>query len=218
MTTCRRWTTTICAAGGRHVTKHSMKPPRSWSATRCKCLAFELLAEGPGLPNEASVRLKLVQLLAIASGTSGMAGGQALDLAAIGRKLSPGRSRRDACPQDRRADSCLRDDGRGLRSATFRDASRAYWMNMPAPSVSHFRFRMTCWMSKAMSPSSAKRPARIRRSINPPILPSPASSRRVSACTSYTLAPCRHWPSWMQSGLHSAPLAAMSDWLVLRKY
>jgi farnesyl diphosphate synthase len=53
-----------------------------------QCLAFELLADGPGLPAAPSVRLKLVQLLAIASGTSGMAGGQALDLAAIGRKLS----------------------------------------------------------------------------------------------------------------------------------
>jgi farnesyl diphosphate synthase len=51
-------------------------------------LAFESLTSGPGLPAEAQVRLKLVQLLAIASGTSGMAGGQALDLAATGRKLS----------------------------------------------------------------------------------------------------------------------------------
>ena len=51
-------------------------------------LAFELLASGPGVPQEPSMRLKLVQLLATASGTSGMAGGQALDLAAIGRQLS----------------------------------------------------------------------------------------------------------------------------------
>lgn len=51
-------------------------------------LAFELLANGAGLPAEPRVRLKLVQLLAVASGTSGMAGGQALDLAAIGRELS----------------------------------------------------------------------------------------------------------------------------------
>lgn len=51
-------------------------------------LAFETLASGPGLPPDARVRLKLVNLLAIASGTNGMAGGQALDLAAIGSKLS----------------------------------------------------------------------------------------------------------------------------------
>jgi len=51
-------------------------------------LAFETLASGPGLPADAAIRLELVRLLAIASGTNGMAGGQALDLAAVGRQLS----------------------------------------------------------------------------------------------------------------------------------
>jgi geranylgeranyl pyrophosphate synthase len=51
-------------------------------------LAFETLASGPGLPSDARIRLKLVNLLAAASGTGGMAGGQALDLAATGRQLS----------------------------------------------------------------------------------------------------------------------------------
>jgi geranylgeranyl pyrophosphate synthase len=51
-------------------------------------LAFETLASGPGLPADAALRLELVRLLAVASGTSGMAGGQALDLAAVGRQLS----------------------------------------------------------------------------------------------------------------------------------
>lgn len=51
-------------------------------------LAFEILASDPGLPNDASIRLRLVQLLAAASGTHGMAGGQALDLAALNRQLS----------------------------------------------------------------------------------------------------------------------------------
>lgn len=51
-------------------------------------LAFETLASGPGLPDDAAIRLELVRLLAIASGTGGMAGGQALDLAAVGRQLS----------------------------------------------------------------------------------------------------------------------------------
>ncbi|HLS80858.1 MAG TPA: farnesyl diphosphate synthase [Steroidobacter sp.] len=51
-------------------------------------LAFELLASGPGLPDNAAVRLELVRLLASASGTLGMAGGQALDLAALGNVLT----------------------------------------------------------------------------------------------------------------------------------
>jgi geranylgeranyl pyrophosphate synthase len=51
-------------------------------------LAFETLASGPGLPADPAIRLNLVRLLAIASGTGGMAGGQALDLAAVGRQLT----------------------------------------------------------------------------------------------------------------------------------
>jgi farnesyl diphosphate synthase len=51
-------------------------------------LAFQVLANGVGLPKDANARLRLVELLAIGSGTSGMAGGQALDLAANGQQLS----------------------------------------------------------------------------------------------------------------------------------
>ncbi len=35
MTTCRRWTTAICAAAGRPATRHSTRRPRSWPATGC---------------------------------------------------------------------------------------------------------------------------------------------------------------------------------------
>lgn len=52
-----------------------------------QALAFEVLARGANLPAEPRVRLQLVELLAHASGTYGMAGGQALDLAATGRQL-----------------------------------------------------------------------------------------------------------------------------------
>jgi len=51
-------------------------------------LAFQVLATGPGLPADPAVRLRLVQLLAEGSGTAGMAGGQAIDLAAKGKALS----------------------------------------------------------------------------------------------------------------------------------
>jgi farnesyl diphosphate synthase len=45
------------------------------------------LARDPALPASAAIRLRLVELLAEASGTFGMAGGQAIDLAAQGRSL-----------------------------------------------------------------------------------------------------------------------------------
>src|SRR4029077_3964969 len=51
-------------------------------------LAFSLLSRGraPGVSDEA--RLQMLQILADASGTAGMAGGQAIDLAAVGRALT----------------------------------------------------------------------------------------------------------------------------------
>ena len=51
-------------------------------------LAFHLLASHPGLPSDARVRVRIIDTLAIASGTAGMAGGQALDMAAEGGSLT----------------------------------------------------------------------------------------------------------------------------------
>ena len=53
-------------------------------------LAFQALASGHGLPKDATVRLRLVEILAEGSGTAGMAGGQAIDLAAQGQQLTIG--------------------------------------------------------------------------------------------------------------------------------
>ena len=50
-------------------------------------LAFHLLASHPGLPSDATIRVRIIDILAVASGTAGMAGGQALDLAAEGGSL-----------------------------------------------------------------------------------------------------------------------------------
>ncbi len=50
-------------------------------------LAFEILSQN-NLCQEASLQIKLVQILATASGMRGMAGGQALDLAAVGLPLT----------------------------------------------------------------------------------------------------------------------------------
>ena len=51
-------------------------------------LAFKILASHPGTPPDAASRVRLIETLAEASGTAGMAGGQALDLAAEGRSLA----------------------------------------------------------------------------------------------------------------------------------
>lgn len=49
-------------------------------------LAFQLLAQ-PGLHSDAKRQLDMLHLLAIASGSRGMAGGQAIDLASVGHNL-----------------------------------------------------------------------------------------------------------------------------------
>jgi geranylgeranyl pyrophosphate synthase len=53
-------------------------------------LAFQLLAADPALPSSPSIRLRLIDMLAHAIGTLGMAGGQAIDLAAQGKQLDIG--------------------------------------------------------------------------------------------------------------------------------
>jgi geranylgeranyl diphosphate synthase type II len=53
-------------------------------------LAFELLATDPKLPASPAVRLRLIDMLAQAIGTFGMAGGQAIDLAVQGMRLDIG--------------------------------------------------------------------------------------------------------------------------------
>ena len=49
-------------------------------------LAFDILASRP-LAHDADTQLRMVQLLAQASGSRGMAGGQAIDLASVGKPL-----------------------------------------------------------------------------------------------------------------------------------
>jgi geranylgeranyl pyrophosphate synthase len=51
-------------------------------------LAFHLLAAHPGAPADPAIRVQIMDTLAVASGTAGMAGGQALDLAAEGGLLT----------------------------------------------------------------------------------------------------------------------------------
>ena len=50
-------------------------------------LAFQILAEDSGMAVSPAARVEMLKSVALASGSAGMAGGQALDLAAAGRRL-----------------------------------------------------------------------------------------------------------------------------------
>ncbi len=53
-----------------------------------QALAFQVLASGGGPEIDAGARLQMLHRLAMAAGSRGMVGGQAIDLAAVGRELS----------------------------------------------------------------------------------------------------------------------------------
>ena len=53
-----------------------------------QALAFHVLAHDPSMQITAENRLKMISILALASGSRGMAGGQAIDLASVGEELS----------------------------------------------------------------------------------------------------------------------------------
>jgi len=53
-----------------------------------QALAFEILASDESLNCTAQTRINMIRLLAEASGSLGMAGGQAIDLAAVGKSLT----------------------------------------------------------------------------------------------------------------------------------
>jgi farnesyl diphosphate synthase len=54
-----------------------------------QALAFDVLAHDAALAGDPAVHVEMLRVLAVACGSHGMAGGQALDLAAVGHKLSP---------------------------------------------------------------------------------------------------------------------------------
>ncbi|MCQ8128304.1 (2E,6E)-farnesyl diphosphate synthase [Methylomonas rivi] len=53
-----------------------------------QALAFEILANDPSIRVDAAARLKMISNLTKASGSQGMVGGQAIDLASVGTKLN----------------------------------------------------------------------------------------------------------------------------------
>lgn len=177
-------------------------------------LAFELLASGPGLPADPRVRLKLVQLLAIASGTSGMAGGQALDLAAIGRELT--------LPEVE--EMHVRKTGALIHACVMMAAACAPHLSETVERALDEYARAiglafqiqddlldvegdVAVIGKATGADHAR-----AKPTYPSVAGIEASRQRMHELHARALAILK------TPGLQAAPLEAMSDWLVLRKY
>lgn len=177
-------------------------------------LAFELLASGPGLPQDPQVRLKLVQLLALASGTGGMAGGQALDLAAIGRKVSLAEVE----------EMHVRKTGALIHACVMMAAACApHLAETVARALDEYARAIGLAFQIQDDLLDVEGDAAVigkatgaDRALDKPTYPSVAgvesSRQRVHELHARALA------ALTTPGLQAAPLVAMSDWLVLRKY
>nr|WP_298724686.1 farnesyl diphosphate synthase [uncultured Steroidobacter sp.] len=182
-----------------------------------QCLAFELLAEGPGLPSDPSVRLKLVRLLAIASGTSGMAGGQALDLAAIGRKLTLAEVE----------EMHVRKTGALIHACVMMAAACAPQLSAHISRALDEYARATGLAFQIQDDlldvegdvAVIGKATGADRALDKPTYPSVAgiepAHQRVQQLHAQALSALAKLDA---AGLQSAPLAAISDWLVLRKH
>ncbi|HEY4367265.1 MAG TPA: farnesyl diphosphate synthase [Steroidobacteraceae bacterium] len=177
-------------------------------------LAFQILASGPGLPADAAVRLQLVELLAVGSGTHGMAGGQALDLAAQGHTLSVEQveemhARKTGAlihASVMMALACapnVTDLVRSSLDSYARDIGLAFQIQDDLLDIEGDRELL----GKATGADSAH---------NKPTYPSVVGIE--VARSRMHLLHARALDSLQVLGAAAAPLAALSDWLVLRQY
>lgn len=177
-------------------------------------LAFEILARGPGLPADPAIRLKLVALLAAASGTLGMAGGQALDLGAIGRTVAVGEVEEmharktgaliHACVM--MAAACCADEN-DARLEALDDYGRAIGLAFQIQDDLLDVEGDPGLLGKAIGADQA---------LNKPTYPSVAGIERAHSRVRELHTRARS--ALERAGLASGPLAAMSDWLVLRRF
>lgn len=178
-------------------------------------LAFEILAGGPGLPEDPAVRLRLVHLLAAASGTHGMAGGQALDLAATGRRLTI----------DEVEKMHARKTGALIRACILMAAACAPHLD-PAVHAALDEYAQAIGLAFQIQddlldvegdPQMLGKATGADEAARKPTYPSvaglEAARARMHALHHRALRLLQQ-----ESGLHGAPLASVSDWLVLRKH
>ena len=145
-------------------------------------LAFQLLAASTGSPTSPPTQLEMVQLLAAASGSRGMAGGQAIDLDAVGKALT--------LPELEfmhihktgaliRASVAAR---RALRQARSRGArARRSSTATPSASGSRSRWSTTCSTRRRRPRRSARPPGKDAAQGKPTYVSAPGPAARESA-------------------------------------
>jgi len=177
-------------------------------------LAFQVLAGDPTLSADPATRLQLIGLLGDASGTFGMAGGQAIDLAAQGARLDIGQIE----------DMHARKTGALIRASVLMPACCLPCLEgrlhdalagFVAPIGLAFQIQDdlldvlgdVSTLGKAVGADSER-----AKPTHPAVIGVPASQERVRSLHAQALEALGPF------GARAAPLRAMADWLLARSY
>ena len=177
-------------------------------------LAFQLLASDAALPAVPQARVRLIQLLAEASGTAGMAGGQAIDIAVQGRQPSVAEVE---AMYARKTGALIRASVMMAAACApaIADAEREALAAFAAPLGLAFQIQDdlldvlgdTATLGKATGADHAH-----GKPTHPALLGVAASQARVRALHATALEALRPF------GSAAEPLLALADWLLVRSY
>jgi len=177
-------------------------------------LAFEILARDRALPASPVIRLRLIEMLAAASGTAGMAGGQAIDLEAQGKQLDI----------EEVEDMHARKTGAVIRASVLMAAECVPQLSAPLYGALE-RYAVAIGLAFQIQddlldllgdPSTLGKPTGADREhakpTHPTIIGIPASQQRVERLHAEAL------EALLPFGARAAPLRSIANWLLARRH